>query len=409
MMSPQRERRRWIDVGQLWNRPTGQLPALDALRAAAILLVIGAHYTAELGVQHLPAVAASRFASIPLIYWGWTGVDLFFILSGYLIGRQLWKERLETGTVRFGRFVLRRGFRIWPLYFFMLLAYVLSGRFRFSWWDVAFVSNYYWTDFNRGWSLSTEEQFYILVPLVLLASTRIRRPIVYAWGLGLVVIAVWFFRWHALQEYLARGLSGHDLKDHMYSQFHLHCEPLVAGLAIALASVAKPDWFRVEKGQGFSRRGFTFFVVASAVGVALRTLSDRVFPFTALALIYGSLAVWLMLDRSWVQQVASWRVFYPISRLSYGMYLNHFYVLPMVTVWTVTALRVRGASEPVWFFGGLLAGTATSMLVAAMTFLLVEHPFLELRDRRLRTRHEPASPAVEQAPGQSRAPDLVQA
>jgi peptidoglycan/LPS O-acetylase OafA/YrhL len=404
MTSPQRGRWRWFNAGELWNRPPGQLPALDALRAAAILLVIGSHYTEELGVRHLPAVAASRFAALPTFHWGWTGVDLFFILSGYLIGRQLWRERLTSGTVNFSRFVLRRGFRIWPLYFFMLLAFVATGTFRLSWWDVLFVSNYKWTDFDRGWSLSTEEQFYIIVPLILLATARLRRPVMYAWGLGLAVIAVWLLRWQALTELVARGMTGHNLKDHMYTPFHLHCEPLIAGLAIALASVVKPEWFRVSPDQGFSRRGFAFFVSVSAVGIALRTLSDHIFPFTALALIFGSLAVWLMLDRSWVNRFASWRVFYPISRLSYGMYLNHFYVLPSVTVWTVAVLRARGLPEPVWFFGGLLAGTATSILVAAITFFLVEHPFLEVRDRWLRTRHVPASPAVEHAP-----PDLVQA
>lgn len=409
MTAPQQSRRGWLGIGELWNRPAGQLPALDALRSAAVLLVIASHYTEELGAHQLRVVGESRFAQLPMIHWGWTGVDLFFILSGYLIGRQLWRERLETGTVKFGRFVLRRGFRIWPLYFFMLFAFIVSGTFQFSWWDVLFVSNYKWAGFNRGWSLSTEEQFYILVPLVLLATARVRRPIVYAWGLGLAFVAVWLFRWHALNVYVAQGLVGHDLKDHMYTQFHLHCEPLFAGLAIALASVVKPQWFQVPKGQGFSRRGFAFFVAASVVGVTLRTISDHIFPFTALALIYGSLAVWLMVDRSWVNRVASWRIFYPISRLSYGMYLNHFYVLPGITIWTVGMLRAHGASEPVWFAGGWVAGTLTSMAAAAVTFLLVERPFLQLRDRRLRTHHVQASPGAEPAPDTSRAPDLVQA
>jgi peptidoglycan/LPS O-acetylase OafA/YrhL len=384
----------WGGLAELWQRPRGQLPVLDALRAAAVLLVIGSHYTEEFAARYAPVVAESRFRALPIFNWGWTGVDLFFVLSGYLIGRQLWRERLETGTVQFGRFILRRGFRIWPLYYFMLLAYAVTGYLQVNAWDLLFLSNYRWGGLSRGWSLSTEEQFYIIVPLLLIATRRIRRPAVYAWGMVGVLAAVWLSRWSRLQDLTAAGYAGRNLSDALYAPLHLHCEPLLAGLAIALATVVRPEWFRVgPERRGVSKAGLAIFVGASALGIALRTLNKNIFPFTALGLVYGSLALWLMLDRSWVHRMASWRVFYPVSRLSYGMYLNHFYVLPGVTVWTVAVLRARGVSEPVWFFGGLLAGAVVSMLVAAVTFLLVERPFLLLRDRLLGTRHVSAAPA----------------
>jgi peptidoglycan/LPS O-acetylase OafA/YrhL len=384
----------WGGLAELWERPRGQLPVLDALRATAVLLVIGSHYTEEFAGIYAPVVATSRFRDLPMFHWGWTGVDLFFVLSGYLIGRQLWRERFETGTVRFGRFILRRGFRIWPLYYFMLLAYAVTGYFDVNVWDLLFLSNYRWGGLLRGWSLSTEEQFYIVLPLLLIATRRIRRPAVYAWGMLAVLVAVWLSRWHALQELTARGLTGRDLSDALYAPLHLHCEPLLAGLAIALATVVRPAWFRVPADRrGLSKAGLAVFVGASVLGITLRTMNKHIFPFTALGLIYGSLALWLMLDRSLVHRVASWRLFYPVSRLSYGMYLNHFYVLPAATAWTIAALRARGASEPTWFFGGLLIGVAISMLAAAATFILVERPFLLLRDRLLETRHVNAAPA----------------
>lgn len=390
---------RWSALAELWVRPPGQLPALDALRAAAVLLVIASHYTEEFAARYAPVVATSRFRALPTFNWGWTGVDLFFVLSGYLIGRQLWQERLETGTVRFGRFILRRGFRIWPLYYFMLLAYAATGSLHVNLWDLLFLSNYQWGGLSRGWSLSTEEQFYIAVPLLLIATHGVRRPAVYAWGMVGLLVAVWWSRWHAFQEFAARGMTGRNLTDALYAPLHLHCEPLLAGLAIALATVARPQWFRTSaERRGVSKAGLAIFVGASALGIALRTTNKNVFPFTALGLIYGSLALWLMLDRSWVQRAASWRAFYPMSRLSYGMYLNHFYVLPGVTAWVITALRTQGVSEPVWFFGGLLAGVVVSMFVAAATFLLVERPFLQLRDRLLGTRHVNATPSHAAAP-----------
>ncbi|MGH9519122.1 MAG: acyltransferase family protein [Terriglobales bacterium] len=93
----------------------GNVPGLDALRTMAILLVVMVHTQESVG-SHIPFVGA-----------GWTGVDLFFVLSGYLIGRQLWKEA-QTGRIRIGRFLLRRGLRMWPLYFFSaLVIWALHG------------------------------------------------------------------------------------------------------------------------------------------------------------------------------------------------------------------------------------------------------------------------------------------
>ncbi|MEP6692278.1 MAG: acyltransferase [Gemmatimonadaceae bacterium] len=363
------------------------MPALDALRAIAVLLVICSHYTTEFWEKNLGGVPPSRYASLPFFNWGWSGVDLFFILSGYLIGRQLWKERLSTGNVRFGAFVLRRGFRIWPLYFAMLLYFAIAGPIAPNWKDAAFLSNYLSGGMSRGWSLSTEEQFYILVPLLLIATRMIRRPLHYLWLLAGALVMVWLARWNALHWYVAHGYEGRRLSDAMYPQFHLHSEALIVGLVIALASVWRPARFERDSRAGFSTAGFAIFIGGSAVGLLLRTLDRNIFAFTGLAFIYGSLALWLLWDRSWVSRLASLRAFYPISRLSYGMYLNHFYIFPFVTIWLITTLRSHGMSEPVWFSAGLLSGVAISAGVAMITFLLIERPFLALRDRLLPARH----------------------
>src|SRR5436305_13199738 len=102
----------------LTHRPAGNIAALDVLRALAIVLVFSGHFGDEF--QAVPKVA-----HFPVFYWSWTGVDLFFVLSGALIGSQLWKELQRTGHIRIGRFLLRRGFRIWPLYF-SLAAFLIA-------------------------------------------------------------------------------------------------------------------------------------------------------------------------------------------------------------------------------------------------------------------------------------------
>lgn len=69
--------------------------------------------------------AVNRFGRLPVVTGGRAGVDLFFVLSGYLIGGQLWREPGKRGSVDVGRFMLRRIFRIWPLFFFVLVTLFL--------------------------------------------------------------------------------------------------------------------------------------------------------------------------------------------------------------------------------------------------------------------------------------------
>src|SRR5262249_28669352 len=129
---------------ELVHRSKGQIPALDALRTCAVLFVIFTHI-AEAYVE--AGGKNNLFAKLPFVRGGWMGVDLFFVLSGYFIGKQLWREMLATRTIHFTRFALRRGFRIWPLYFFFIVfaIFVLGrGNFPYSkWWsDPLFLTNY---------------------------------------------------------------------------------------------------------------------------------------------------------------------------------------------------------------------------------------------------------------------------
>ena len=155
----------------MWIAPPGQVAALDALRATAILMVITGHF-AVIGGQVFVHRAAV-FRTLPF-WFGWTGVDLFFVLSGLLIGRQLWRELGRNGTIDVRVFVLRRGFRIWPLYFTAaLLSPILTATWSYRWGDWVFLSNYVGGRIEGGWSLSTEEHFYIIAPILLLIGGRV--------------------------------------------------------------------------------------------------------------------------------------------------------------------------------------------------------------------------------------------
>src|SRR5256886_17058512 len=146
-------------------------PGLDLLRALAIIVVV--IYHAALFGSKLPA-RVDRF--------GWIGVDLFFVLSGYLIGGQLLASLARDQSIHLGRFFARRVLRIMPAYFAVLAIYFLlpSSReypemsqplwkFLLSIQNIALHGG---TAFSHAWSLAVEDQFYLALPFILLFLYR---------------------------------------------------------------------------------------------------------------------------------------------------------------------------------------------------------------------------------------------
>ena len=346
--------------------PPGTFPSLDALRTAAIVLVIGNHL----------AVGGSELAPSPvwgftLFRYGWTGVDLFFVLSGFLIGRQLQRELERTDSVRVPRFLLRRGLRIWPLYFVWVGFLALAlGKWRGIWPDVSFLSNYFQGQVSGGWSLSTEEQFYLLVPLLLLGVQRLFGPKGQAW-MPLVLFALM-----PVVRAVSAAATGERGLAWMYGPIHTHCDGLLVGLFLAWASVKRPETLSPDHPHPWR-----WPLVAIAAGFVLRGIDQTLFSFSGLALIYGGMAALGLRAGPRVRQLTAWRGFHILSRLSYGMYLNHFEVLPRLLP------RLTRALVPIVGSGWMLAAVAyliailASALVAAVTFVVIEEPFLALREK----------------------------
>ncbi len=354
-----------------------RVPFLDGLRAAAVLLVIN---------QHMAQTFASRFGGngytgFGLTRNGWMGVDLFFVLSGFFIGSQLWRELGRTGSISLKQFMLRRGLRIWPLYLFIFAAVCLyapaaAAAKQYGWTDLVFVTNYV----NHGivdgsWSLCSEEQFYLLAPLaLLLIGPRSMRG--YRWGLvallGLVLVvrALTFHAW-----------TGHFLgKDpqafaHLYYPFHTHCDGLIAGLVVANLATTQ------RRATGLlARPGLLVLLCGLLLGAILALRSD-ILPFTGLAIFFSSLVWWGIQSGTRLFQQ---HIFYLLSRLSFGMYLNHEYLQG----WMLSRLEplLQDAHVPAVAGAalGFVALASASLAVATVTFCLVEHPFLMLRTALLR-------------------------
>lgn len=356
--------------------PKSQIPYLDGLRAIAILLVVNGHLNAEFVKEH----GSNWYARVPFVTNGWIGVDLFFVLSGFFIGSQLWKELRDRCSISFPRFVVRRGLRIWPLYFFTFLCVLLvSGHAaaakQYGWSDIVFITNYH----NRGlvlgsWSLCTEEQFYIITPLtLLLLSSRVsslRRFRAGLWVLLAIVSIVRALTW----IHLTGSFFDHSpvAFEHVYYKFHTHCDGLIVGLILSNL------WISRDRPSAPRWRSLWIVALAFASLLALRAIQKEIFSFTGLALLFGSLA-WYGLNAK--TYIFNSRVFYWISRLSFGMYLNHEYLREWV-VTSVLPLLHLGTGVPAELVGVLLL-TLVSAAIALVTFCLVEFPFLELRKRLL--------------------------
>ncbi len=345
----------------LKHRSPGSLPCLDVLRSAAILLVLSLHVG-----EFFP----SRIQNLPFVFFGWSGVDLFFVLSGFLIGGQLWKELFSRGSIDIGRFILRRGFRIWPLYYAFILVvggFTLAAGKPVSAFvvDIFCVSNYFHHKIAGGWSLSTEEQFYIFVPVLFYLGIRLLPP------RKLVTLPIlWLLSAPLLRWFTVRGAAPSRILDLTYFPFHTHSDGLAAGLIVAWLVITKPALLKSR----FVNNALAC-VAGLAVAICLRSLNQSIFRFSSLAVLYASVMLFFLRARS-LPKAMNWHGFYVLSRLSYGIYLNQFHVIDFIPF-----LQPWVGKGPAGFAICWTLSLVGSMAFAYVTFAVIELPFLKMREK----------------------------
>lgn len=244
---------------------TERLPQLDGLRGIAILGVLLVHYSFALPPSS-PKTPLSLLEHA--LSFGWMGVDLFFVLSGFLIGGILISNRHERAGGYFKTFYVRRFCRIVPLYGVALLIGVTTNRSAhlgpvfsesesghyISWlWYLTFTQNFpaalhelRW--FGQSWSLAVEEQFYLLIPLViwLIPDRRILRSLAV-----LIILSI------GLRLVLFIMLPGADVSKLLPSQMDV----LLIGVACAWLIAAEPKLLHIHRAA--------ITVVALATGLIM--------------------------------------------------------------------------------------------------------------------------------------------
>jgi peptidoglycan/LPS O-acetylase OafA/YrhL len=372
------------------DRLPATLPALDGLRGLAIAGVLACHF-GNAWPGGAPLDRAVRTATD----LGWTGVDLFFVLSGFLITGIL----VDTaGTPGWWRgFLVRRALRIFPLYYLALVLFGLLGpalglvdRWTFGrWggWYWAYLGNWAYAA-RQGipalahfWSLGVEEQFYLLWPLVVLLAGGRRRlgwiaaglvaasPVVRAWivhGSGWPVGA-------AFRVTLGRldGLATGALLAVLFR---------TPGVRGALAR-AWP-WAAVLGAAGF-------LALAAPLGFDMHRAPLEIWSHTLLAVAFGGALAGAVTGTcagagpaAVLSRALSARPLRALGRVSYGVYVWHFFIHK----WCMTALPSRPAiaallATRAGYLAYAIAGMAASVGVAGISWRLIERPLLALKDR----------------------------
>jgi peptidoglycan/LPS O-acetylase OafA/YrhL len=327
------------------------------------------------------------------------GMDMFFVLSGFLIGSILLRSIETSGSQRVRRFYLRRVFRTFPSYYLVLVFLVattaLTANQRHNLpYEFTYLTNYRSNHRDDivmpwGWSLALEEQFYLVVPLLFFALRKIRGDV----GRLALLLTLWsstFFT--RLVIYLHPfGLGSNTQFVDMYIRTHTRCDTLVAGIILAYVHYRwrEPITRWLEKPPA---RAFLALTSLACLWILLRpsifgagaTPLVEVFSWGTLTSVMYFAGVLLVLHGGdgWVRRGLSAPIFRRIATLGYGVYLVHIPVCYALITPRARDLVLRDG----WSMAAVWPLSVAVLVLASLAFayvlhVLVEKPSLRLRDR----------------------------
>lgn len=357
---------------------------LNGLRALAIILVLMRH------MLHLYAQTSENAAFLDgwstFFLNGWIGVDLFFVLSGYLISRPFFKGDAKQPSLK--SYALKRALRIVPAYYFVMLL-ILIGFFPFyqipdqnlgwrTFYHLIFMQDYLGPDINTVfWSLGVEEKFYFLMPLIVLALPLIKNDKAKLAMFILPILIAPLLRYISF-EAAGGSTEYYDFFRAVRSPFHACLEPLFFGVLIA--------WLSCKKICPFPPK-LTFWCCATAL--LLLMLSHEMLgqigyydviiqPFLIACIMAGLVySVVFGVELKILQN----RITDFFSKISYSLYLLHWPLFPLAYI----AASVIFESYALGAFGSFLIFAiiycALSVTAATIQYSLIEKPFLTLKSR----------------------------
>ncbi|MFT3772651.1 MAG: acyltransferase [Minicystis sp.] len=401
---------------EVWARSGDAFAPLDGLRAIAVLWVMLFHCFTIPTVQWATAANMVRFLDEPALsvaFSGHLGVEIFLVLSGFLMAHMLIRERERAGTVRFWSFLRRRWLRIVPVYAAAIAAHMIMDQHqremcaRFGWANLLFVNNYFGEQLNvhaclmHSWSIAVEFQLYLLAPLAVTWMYTPRGAAGRRWGLWapLILIGAGTVISSAIVLKHHQRPLGEWYLTVLYNKTYARSTPFFAGVAAGWlyhhrspGSGERPGW---RRAAGVIALGTVAAIAYLGAGEhpsryipgAIDTHPWRnLFLLLFARQLFGVAVAYVMFETLTgglraVERFLSARFWVPLARLSYAAYLVQFLcMLPLFAVWSRDFATARTFSD---LAAALAADGAASLLLAfgvALGFHLVfEKPIVNLR------------------------------
>ncbi len=349
-----------------------RLVQLDLLRALAVFLVLGNHLSTCPPETSLLAHKITQ----AWYYGGWTGVDLFFVLSGFLVSGLLFREYQKTETLNIKRFLIRRGLKIYPSFYILIAVTVLVsaalGReipVKNLLAEIFFVQNFFGKLWPHTWSLAVEEHFYIGLAILafLLLRFKISKNNPFSWTPHI-------FLFFAVVCFVLRALMA-VYKGTSIGLTFFRVDALFFGVMISYF------WHFQNLSQSYFLTRFKNWFFVPAVLLLLPaflflSVTNRwffVFGMTSNYIAGGLLLLACL--KSDFKNGALVRAISYVGAYSYSIYLWHlpfqYWVVPILT-------KLTGINNWFFFAGCYLAG---SILFGILLSKIIEYPILRIRDR----------------------------
>ncbi|BAU55407.1 acyltransferase family protein [Mucilaginibacter gotjawali] len=358
---------------------------LDFLRFVGVFLVM---------VNHIYVKGDSILDNVFKVIrvGGWSGVDLFFVLSGYLVSGLIIKEHKLYGSFNASRFLIRRGFKIYPTYYiFILFSFflgiysksvthkpTLAGLFHES----VFVANYFSLNNSHLWSISVEEHFYFALALVFLLLLKYKKVQLKSFVLiyiFLLVIGIGF----RLYNYFT--YSDYDFPRD-YTKSHFRFDALFFGVLIAYLVNFKEEFITYILNHKYK----IFFVILSVILLSTNFIFDRehyhivsVFNLAFNPICYGYLMVVIIhIDKGAFLKVISPLAY--IGTYSYSIYLFH----RLFDNIAIHAFKNGGIFYYLFYF-------SSAFIVGIIISKSIEYPIISIREKYFPSRSKKNQPVFE--------------
>jgi len=328
-------------------------------------MVIGYH------ARTVPTNSVIRAIEYPLHTFGWAGVDLFFVLSGFLIGGILLKEVKDTSAIDAKRFLFRRAFKIWPAYYAFLLVQVAAGIHpirTFLLANVLNVQNYFGTSLNHTWSLAVEEHFYLgLVAAVSLMSAR-------GWSGEKVLKAL---LWTMVAVVIVRSISVFIFGPSLGIQWatHTRIDSLLLGVVLAALFQFVPATFERLANRKWALAGTLCLAIIVLACSGSRSAFTQSIGYTILYLGAGSALLLAYRHSGHFTRTFLYRWTARLGLYSYGIYLWHN------SAHTPSMRIAEHFTGLVSWLVLMICQFGIAIFLGVLATRIVEWPFLRLRER----------------------------